>query len=161
MYLVDTNIIFNAFNYYPRSVFPSYWNALEDFIVHGKLLFHERTKQEIEKRSDDKSDWFAKVVPSTSIVTINETEIANYAELTKWARFQRRPAYTTVAVQEFLNVADSWLVASARARSLIIVTNETSKPNGVNRIKIPDAASALGINSITGIELFQREGIQF
>ncbi|WKD62424.1 hypothetical protein CGLUCO_00655 [Corynebacterium glucuronolyticum DSM 44120] len=30
MYLADSNLVINAFTYYPRDIFPSYWETLEN-----------------------------------------------------------------------------------------------------------------------------------
>ena len=50
MYLVDTNILLNAFNYYPRSVFPSYWKVFEARLSSGEFCVHEQVYEELKKK---------------------------------------------------------------------------------------------------------------
>ncbi|PZQ26850.1 MAG: hypothetical protein DI558_02840 [Corynebacterium propinquum] len=51
MYLVDTNILLNAFNYYPRSVFPSYWKVFEARFSSGEFCVHEQVYEELKKKT--------------------------------------------------------------------------------------------------------------
>lgn len=69
--------------------------------------------------------------------------------------------YTTAAVTEFLNKADSFLVAYAMLGNYEIVTLETRAPGSKSRIKIPDAASAHGISTITPYKMLRRHGVYF
>ncbi|WP_431355500.1 DUF4411 family protein [Corynebacterium guaraldiae] len=76
--------------------------------------------------------------------------------------FQRKPRFDEAAVQEFLNdAADSWLVASAHARDLSIITDEKPQPRRVNRVKLPDAAAALGVRCSTYLDFLRSRGITY
>lgn len=161
MYLVDTNILLNAFNYYPRSVFPSYWEVFESRFASGEFCVHERVYDELKGGDDDKFRWLEATVPKDRLLTRDAAELGLYAEVTQWARFERTPAYQTKAVRDFLNKADSWLVASAAARRLTLLTNETASPQKINRVKIPDAAAAFGVSCYTNVEFLKSENIQF
>ncbi|MDK8685466.1 DUF4411 family protein [Corynebacterium pseudodiphtheriticum] len=161
MYLVDTNILLNAFNYYPRSVFPSYWKVFEARLSSGEFCVHEQVYEELKKKDDDKIRWLEATVPKDRLLTKDSAELGLYAEFTQWARFERNPAYQTKAVRDFLNHADSWLVASAAARRLTLLTNETASPQKINRVKIPDAAAAFGVSCYTNLEFLKSENIQF
>lgn len=57
-----------------------------------------------------------------------------------------RPA----AIREFLDVPDSWPVATALSRGACIVSDERSNPNKTTHAKVPDAARSLGIQCIIG-----------
>ncbi|MDK8477896.1 DUF4411 family protein [Corynebacterium pseudodiphtheriticum] len=161
MYLVDTNILLNAFNYYPRSVFPSYWKVFEARLSSGEFCVHEQVYEELKKKDDDKIRWLEATVPKDRLLTKDSAELGLYAEVTQWVRFERNPAYQTKAVRDFLNHADSWLVASAAARRLTLLTNETASPQKINRVKIPDAAAAFGVSCYTNLEFLKSENIQF
>ena len=161
MYLVDTNILLNAFNYYPRSAIPSYWKVFEARLSSGEFCVHEQVYEELKKKDDDKIRWLEATVPKDRLLTRDSAELGLYAEVTQWARFERNPAYQTKAVRDFLNHADSWLVASAAARRLTLLTNETASPQKINRVKIPDAATAFGVSCYTNLEFLKSENIQF
>ncbi|MBN9644463.1 DUF4411 family protein [Corynebacterium sp. CCM 8862] len=47
-----------------------------------------------------------------------------------------------------MSVADSWIVAAATSRHLTIVTYEVSAKSAKSKVKIPDAAEALGVPCI-------------
>lgn len=162
MYLIDSNIIINGFHSYPPDRFPTYWQVFEKFITDEKFFFHESVWGELEKHEDEKSQWLKNTVPATlKLRKDNEAEIRSYAEVTDWVRNKRTPRFRSEAVREFLNVADSWMVACAHARSLCIVSNETSNPRKITKVKLPDAATALNVDCITGIDFLRREKISF
>ena len=45
------------------------------------------------------------------------------------------------------SVADSYLVATAAAKNMVLVTYEKSNPQRRNRVMIPDACKAIGVRS--------------
>lgn len=162
MYLIDTNIIINGFHNYPPDRFPTYWEVFKEYIEHEKFFFHESVWDEIVKYKDQKSDWLQQTVPATlKLSRNNEDEIRSYAQVTNWVRNERTPQFKPEAVREFLNVTDSWIVACAHSRDLCIVSNETSNPRKITKVKLPDVAAALGVDCVSGIEFLRREKISF
>ncbi|WP_257161754.1 DUF4411 family protein [Corynebacterium cystitidis] len=161
MYLLDTNIIFDAFNNYPREVFPSYWQKFEEFIHNQAFYFHETVKDEIYRREDEAAAWFRESVPDSSVLFKDDAEITSYAEVTQWVRHGRQPAYEVPAVRQFLGVADSWIIASAHARGYTIISNEKRNPRKITAVKLPDVADAFEIPYFTGLEFFRHQGITF
>ena len=53
--------------------------------------------------------------------------------------------FSLAAKQEFAMVADAYLVATAAALGMKVVTFETSDPLCKKRVKIPDACLAVGV----------------
>ena len=62
---------------------------------------------------------------------------------TFWAR--SNPLYNQQALNTFANVADAYLVATAAAKQMTLVTYEVSSPFSKKRVMIPDACNALGV----------------
>jgi hypothetical protein len=68
--------------------------------------------------------------------------------------------YPSYAVKEFINGtnADTWLIAYAKAKEYLLVTQELPKRSGKSKdnkkIKIPDACKESGLN-VECINLFQ------
>jgi len=153
--------IINGFHNYPPDRFPTYWKVFEEFIADEKFFFHESVWDELQKHEDEKSRWLRKTVPTALKLSKDNDEIRSYAVVTNWARNERIPRYKSEAVRDFLGVADSWLVACAYARSLCIVSNATSNPRKITKVKLPDAAAALDVDCITGIDFLRREKISF
>ena len=47
--------------------------------------------------------------------------------------------------KDYADVADSYLVATAAAKDMVLVTFEKSNANRRNRVMIPDACDAIGV----------------
>lgn len=47
MYLVDTNFLGTLANVYPRDVFPSLWEKLEDALFADGVFFHDEVDKEL------------------------------------------------------------------------------------------------------------------
>ena len=69
--------------------------------------------------------------------------MAKYVEVLNWAN--GNSTFTELAIAEFAQVADAYLIATAAAKGYVLVTNETSDPLCRRRVKIPDACNALGV----------------
>ncbi|MEO5305220.1 MULTISPECIES: DUF4411 family protein [Corynebacterium] len=161
-YLLDSNIIINAVRLYPRDVFPSYWTSLENFVTAKTFFFHYSVQEELERRKDSVSAWFRSFVPQDQILHVDNDEIESYRRLSTWVAFDRVPRFDEAAVREFLDdAADSWLVASAHARNMSIITDEKSQPRRINRVKLPDAAAALGVQCSTYLDFLRSRGITY
>lgn len=80
------------------------------------------------------------------------------AQVATWAGSN---GYTAAAVAEFLGKADAYLVAYAILGGHQIVTLELAEPTRKNKIKIPDAASAHGISTITPYQMLRQHGVHF
>lgn len=158
MYLVDTNVLIEGARRYPFAIFPGYWRELAHLSASGKILFHERVKDEIVKWDDEVSHWFKSEVDPASVLKTSNEEVLAYRELVVWVG-SRTPKYKPGAVQEFLSVADSWLVASAKSRGLQIVTYEVGAPEGKKRVKIPDAADAFQVRCLDPVQMLLNEKV--
>lgn len=68
------------------------------------------------------------------------------AETITWAQ-NCTVRFSQSAIFDYTNVADSYLVATAAARNMVLVTYEKSNPQRRNRVMIPDACNAIGVRS--------------
>jgi hypothetical protein len=67
----------------------------------------------------------------------------HYTATQNWAR--SNPLYNQQALNTFANVADAYLVATAAAKQMTLVTYEASSPLSRKRVKIPDVCNALDV----------------
>lgn len=74
-----------------------------------------------------------------------------------WATGQN---YEPAAIATFLQVADYWLIAHAKAHEFIVVTHEVPSES-VRKIKIPNACIGLGITCVSPNEMLRREHARF
>lgn len=101
-------------------------------------------------------NWYLNHLQLFQILHPDEEEVDAYTEVTDWAVNKRVPGYSQAATDEFVDIADAWLVASAYRHGATLVTNEVPAPQGTRKVKIPDAAAAFNVPCINTLE-FLRE----
>lgn len=76
-------------------------------------------------------------------ISIDGDVLAKYSETQNWA--MNNQVFTPAARSEYASVADAYLVATAAAKNLTLVTYETPDPRCKRKVKIPDACNAIGV----------------
>lgn len=160
MYLVDTNFLGTLASVYPDTVFPTLWKKLEVALTSDEVFFHEEVDKELAVWGAPEYGWYQKNVRQEQIIFPDQKEIDCYQEVVEWVVLGRKLKYHEAAVTEFLDEADSWLVASAYRYGATIVTNEASAPNSLKKIKIPDVAVQFKVPCISALEFLQRLNIK-
>ena len=156
-YLLDADVFIRGKNlHYGLDFCPAFWDWLVTGNDSGRVFSVEKVGDEVQAGADELSDWAAHrgdaffLRPDASIFPA-------LAEVSEWANNQ---AYEPAAVNTFLQVADYWLVAQARAGRHTVVTHEIPSAS-TRRIKIPDACIGLGMKCITPFEMLRRERARF
>lgn len=160
-YLLDSNILIESKNRMPIDLFPSFWSKLYEHIKVGNILSIVKVRDEINRGNGDDPliDW-VKTLPDSFFISIDASDIlAKYGSTIGWAN--KDSHYIPAARAEFASaeIADAFLVATAAARDMIIVTHEIPDPNGKKRVKIPDAAKAMGVKCCTLLEMLRELNI--
>lgn len=156
MYLVDTNFLGQMASVYPQDVFPSLWMEMETSLFSPEIYFHVEVHNEMKKWAHPTLNWYLNHLQPSQILHPDEEEVDAYKEVTDWAVNKRVPGYSQAATDEFVDIADAWLVASAYRHDATVVTNEVPAPQGTRKVKIPDAAAAFNVPCINTLE-FLRE----
>ena len=156
MYLVDTNFLGQMASVYPQDVFPSLWDELETSLFSPGIYFHAEVHNEMKRWTHPMLNWYLEHLQPSQILSPDEDEVDAYNAVADWAVNKHVPAYTNAAIDEFLDVADPWLVASAYRNGATLVTNEIAAPDGKKKVKIPDAAAVFNVPCINTLE-FLRE----
>lgn len=157
-YLVDTNIFIESKKNTPMDVWPSFWSTLTMLINSGQIFSIDMVKEEIERGADELTDWINANAPKSFFLTQDSQVINKLIETINWA--QNSPTqYTETAINEYADLADSFLVATAAAKNMVMVTFEKSNPQRRNRIMIPDACNALGVRCCDLNTTFRELGI--
>lgn len=154
-YLLDSNIFIRCKNEMPMDIFRGFWQALAILAREGKIFSSVKVKEEIEKGNDELKQWCNEQLSKEFFLPFDA--YPEYARLMKWANNSR--LFTAPAKQEFAIVADAFLVATAAARGMKVVTFETSDPNCKKRVKIPDACIALGVSYCSLNDLLHELGV--
>ena len=146
-YLFDTNIFVESRKNTPMDVWPSLWSRMANMINSGSIFSIDMVRDEIERGGDELTDWIKANAPKTFFLSPDSTVVGKLSETINWA-MHSPTGYTQSAINDYAEVADSSLVATAAAKDMVLVTFEKSNPQRRNRIMIPDACNAIGVRCI-------------
>ncbi len=156
-YLLDADVLIRAKNlHYGFEFCPAFWEWLIVQNDVGQVLSIEKVGDEVQAVADDLSDW-AEARGESFFRRPDASVFPALAEVSRWANGQ---TYEASAVSTFLQVADYYLVAHAKAGGHTVVTHEVPSAS-TRKIKIPDACIALGIKCMTPYEMLRRERARF
>ena len=156
-YLLDANVFIQAKNlHYGFDFCPAFWEWLEAKNEAGTVASIEKVGDELHDIEDELSKW-AKERGDGFFLPPDEAVVPVLTEVSSWAYGQH---YEAAAVSTFLQVADYWLVAFAKAHEWVIVTHEVPS-DSAKKIKIPNACIGLGIRCVSPYEMLRRERAKF
>ena len=154
-YILDTNIFIRCKNEMPMDIFRGFWQHLAELAQKGLIFSSVKVKEEVDKGNDELKQWCDSNLPNSFFLPFDS--FAEYARLMTWA--SSNAVFSAAAKQEFATVADAFLVATAAASGMKVVTYETSDPNCKKRVKIPDACIVMGVAFCTLNEMFHELGV--
>lgn len=151
-YTLDTNILINLQRLYPRDIFGSLWDSIEQFVSDGHACICEAVLREVHRGGDDLHSW-AKGLPDFVCPT-SDDELATVGRIAsahpEWIRGQ-------------MNEADPFVIAHAKAENSAIVTEETRKGPGSaeTNLKIPNVADEQSVECLRFFEFVRSQGWSF
>ena len=156
VFLVDTSVLVEAHRrYYAHDIVPSYWRWLHNEIAQqGRIMSIIPVYQELIAGKDELAQWVAE--RKEYFKSLTAESIGAFREVANWA--QNKDQYKQTAKNEFLSVADSSLVAFAKAHDYTVVSLEQPAPESKNRILIPDACHAHGVKYCDPFEMMRALG---
>lgn len=151
-YSIDASAILDAWvRYYPYDLFPSFWNKFKDLTLSGGCNAIELIEHEITKKDDGCSKWFTENKLSSFFVAIDIDVQYAVSNMMKNPNYQR-----LVEDRKGVFGADPFVIGLAKVRNLTVVTGERPN-NNINKPKIPDVCSDMGIDCINILDLMRRE----
>jgi len=155
-YLLDSNILITAYRRtYPMDIFPSFWENLLEQFENGNISLIDIVFEELILGEDSLRDW---LLENESKITIHASDdldvIEEYSSIIQNVMDEKQ--YYLAAKEEFADVADSWLIAHAKAKGCIIVTEETFQKAVKRRVKIPNECKRNGVGFITTTQLLRK-----
>ena len=156
-YLLDANVFIQGKNlHYGFDFCPAFWDWLVEQNQAGGVASIEKVSDELVGAGDELADW-ATARDRPFFLAPDDAVLPALGEVSAWATGQNcEPA----AIATFLQVADYWLIAHARAHEFIVVTHEVPSES-VRKIKIPNACIGLGITCVSPYEMLRRERARF
>lgn len=156
MYLLDTNVFIEAKNrYYAFDLAPGFWEWLDADAAAGAIGSIEEVSTELLAGADELARW-AQTHPAM-FASVDQATVLKLGELAAWANGGQ---FTQAAVDEFLDVADYYLVAHAAAHGHTVVTHEIYQANARKRVLIPNACQALGVPYCTTFEMLRFRSVR-
>jgi hypothetical protein len=156
IYVVDASVLILLSQHYPKGVFSSLWESIEDLIKVKNVLAPHQVFREIEQGGDDDLTKWCKAN--------NRMFLNNTSDVIKFAQeiIQKYPDLVNpYATRE---TADPFLIALARSLKSnvtdskpIIVTDE----NEVKIDRIPHISRIFGLESLKLTGMFQKEKWSF
>ena len=157
-YLLDADAFIAANNLHDGLDFCP---AFCDWLVAGheseRVFSVEKVGDEVQALGDELSEW-AEARGNGFFLPPDASVFPALAEVSAWVPTGQ--AYEPAAVNTFLQVADYYLVAQARAGRHTVVTHEVPSAS-TRKIKIPDACIGFGIKCMTPYEMLRRERARF
>lgn len=156
-YLLDANVFIQAKNlHYGLDFCPAFWDWLIVQNVAGNVASIEKVGAELQAGDDELSAW-AIARGDAFFLPPDNSVLPALREVSIWATSQK---YEPAAVATFLQVADYWLVAYAKAQDRTIVTHEVPA-DSTRKIKIPNVCIGLKLPCISPYEMLRRERARF
>ena len=156
-YLIDTNILIRSKNDMPFDLWPTFWDKFRDLMINGQIYSCNRVKSEIETRNDELTNWMSVNTPPNFYIGEDTDVMIQLAATQNWAN--TNSVFTDAARIDYANKADAYIVATAKAKGLTVVTYEKSSPFSRTRVKIPDACAAIGVNCCKLNDMLRELGV--
>ena len=159
-YVLDANVFIEAARrYYAFDLAPRFWESLLHHAANGRVRSIDRVQQELERGKDELAKWvednFSRAVGSTDETGV----IQSFSEIMTWVQAQSQ--FSEAARADFANGADGWLVAYARVKDCVIVTQEVPAPDARRKVPIPNVCQAFNVPFVDTFEMLRRLGVQF
>jgi len=158
MYLLDSNTYIQAKNqYYGMDFCPAYWGWLDQQFQSGQLASIQMVAQELKSGNDDLAKWVKDrpehFLPQDDEVTqVNFTEIVNHVA---------KQSFQPASLDSFLEKADPWLIAKAKALGATLVTHEALLNKHTRKVKIPNICKTFDVPCIDTFTLLRKLGARF
>ena len=157
IYLLDADVLIRAKNqHYAFDLCPGFWKWIDREHAAGKVLSVRRVYDEIQAVQDELSAWAKQ--RQGMFLAPDQLTTPSFQAVSRWAS---TAGFTPNAVNLFMQKADYYLVAQARALGYTVVTYEQSEPASRKSIKIPDACKAMRVGCMPPHQMLRAEGAQF
>ena len=151
-YSIDTSAIVDVWQGpYPPDVFPDLPNMLSELVSNGDLRASDEVLVELEKKLTAAYQWAKRhremFCPFDEQIQIETANILSVHRNLVKEKPQR-------------GKADVFVIALAKINGCAVVTSEKAT-NNPNKPNIPDVCNALGIRSVSLLDLFREQGWVF
>lgn len=159
IYLLDTNVYIEAKNrYYQMSIFPGFWAWLEMGMASEQLLSICMVRDELLDNKDELAEW-ARSHKARFLTEDDRETQENFAAIAQ--HVMEHPVFAAQQKENFLSVADPWLIAKAKVLGATVVTQEALAPANSKKVKIPNVCRQFGVDYCNTFTLLSMLEAQF
>lgn len=153
IYCIDTSSLILLKDVYPRDIFPSVWEKVENVIMKGYVIAPREVLRELEKQEDELLQWARRL-------NFFRDPDSNQLQVVKdiMKRFPRLvDPYKTTAD------ADPFVIALAKGEGCTVITEEipADLTNPSSKPKIPNVCNELKVKWIPLQEFFREQKWKF
>lgn len=158
-YLDASVFIEAARRYYAFDLAPRFWESLVEYANNGRIQSIDWVKQELGRGQDDLARWANSHFSHAFVSTAQEDIIEQYREIMNWVNNQS--SFSDAAKADFASGADGWLVAYAKVKGSVVVTQEVPVPDAKRRVPIPNVCQAFDVPYVDTFHMLRELGVQW
>jgi Domain of unknown function (DUF4411) len=151
-FVLDSSCLIKLHRDQPIELYPSLWERLSELVVSGDAVIPREADREMQARDDELRRWLRERAPAVAETSSEELEIVREiaARHPDWVRGAK-------------NAADPFIIATAKFRGAVVVTDERPSGPGTEdrNLRIPTVAAEFGVECILPTELVRRCGWRF
>ncbi len=144
-FLLDASVFIQAKrSYYAFDLCPGFWECLIWHHEKNRVQSLDRVRQELERGRDDLQQWAASEMPASCFASSDDPSVIElFGQMLTWVQGQSQ--FFPEAKAKFAADTDGWLIAYAKAKSLVLVTHEVLSPDARRTVPIPNVCEAFGV----------------
>ncbi|MGN0902483.1 MAG: DUF4411 family protein [Succinivibrio sp.] len=155
-YLLDSNIFIQAHKmYYQFDFCPAYWEWIQQLNTDG-LLSIDKVYEELSAGNDTLAEWVKS--KKSKFVKFDSISLPVLQDIYNILKNEKVPDNR---IKDFMetSLADSYLIAYAKAHNCILITLENRTPslNSKKKVHIPNVCDALGVACTTIYEIMRKD----
>jgi hypothetical protein len=136
IYVFDTNSLSNVLNNYYRDSFPSFWEKFDEMIHNRNAISVREARFELKGKFDDSEIELLKRSNADFFEDPTVEELAFFAQIYSVAHFQQNLDKKKLLQGGYF--ADPFIIAKAKLKKAVVVTEESRPKNGARIPNICD-----------------------
>ena len=140
IYVFDTNSLSNVLNHYYRDRFPSFWENFDEMVGSKLLISVRETRLELKSKFDDATIDRLKANNDDFFEEPSVRELTFITEIYLIPHFRQNLDRKKLLQGGYF--ADPFIIAKAKIKEAIVVTEEDRPENGV---RIPNICAHFGL----------------
>ena len=145
--VLDTNVFIQAYRQcYPFDICPGYWDFLIYHQQQNSIKSVDKVWAEINRVKDPLQHWVRQKMPKDFFAPTNTSAVMqHYQNMNVWVQYNCQ--FTPAAKAEFrdTNNADGFVLAFAKAKEGVIITEEKHNSAITKKVPIPNVGAAFGV----------------